>query len=266
MKFGLSIRSANQDFINKSLDSDKVDFVEVAIEDFIFNRDYKSNSLIEKISNSKLISIHSYSLSILDPESMAFQHLNLYSSFIQKFKAAMWSDHFTITSWKGKNLGSLTPGPTNNAGITLAKNRIQMIHHQDIICPFILENSAIPFIVEKKPSTLCPLFEVTKNTDCGVLLDLSNLVANEINFNINIEEELEHVDWCKVKEIHLAGGEWDTGFYRDTHGSPVNEKSWQLFKKIKPFLDDEVLILIEREQNHPDFSILEGELDYARSI
>ncbi len=246
MKFGLSIRNAPSDYFEHALESSKVDFVEIAIEDFLFRRDFLIREKLDNIVKRKPVSVHSYTLSILNPESFSFNDLDIYLNFIERLKPIQWSDHFTISSWRAKNLGSLTPGPINNDSLKLVTDRLTKIKNSTLSCPFILENAALPFLLEEDSLTLKALFQVAKESQTGVLLDLSNLIANQINFKIPIEKELECVDWNLVKEIHLAGGEWDKGFFRDTHGANISADSWELFKTIKSNLRPDVLVLIER--------------------
>jgi len=64
--------------------------------------------------------------------------------------------------------------------------------------------------------------------DCGVLLDLHNLVVSARNGGMTAERYLERLDPDAVVEVHLAGGEELFGVYTDSHSRLTPEAVWSL--------------------------------------
>jgi uncharacterized protein (UPF0276 family) len=78
------------------------------------------------------------------------------------------------------------------------------------------------------------LTELIHRTDCGLLLDLNNLVVNAENQGVDPERYVASLPADAIGEIHLAGH----GHYRygdravciDTHDRPVPDRVWDLYR------------------------------------
>ncbi|HVS00145.1 MAG TPA: DUF692 family protein [Thermoanaerobaculia bacterium] len=77
---------------------------------------------------------------------------------------------------------------------------------------------------------------VVEAADCGILLDLHNLWANERNGRQPVEEFLDHIPLERVWEVHLAGGFEHRGYWLDSHSGPVQEPLLELVRRILPRL------------------------------
>jgi uncharacterized protein (UPF0276 family) len=62
---------------------------------------------------------------------------------------------------------------------------------------------------------------VAEAADCGILLDLHNLLCNERNGRQSVAEFCQSIPLERVWEIHLAGGEAASGFWVDSHSGLV---------------------------------------------
>ncbi len=65
--------------------------------------------------------------------------------------------------------------------------------------------------------------EIANTADCGILLDLHNLWANEINGRATLDDVLTACPLDRVWEVHLAGGFRKDGYYLDAHSGPVSD-------------------------------------------
>jgi uncharacterized protein (UPF0276 family) len=63
---------------------------------------------------------------------------------------------------------------------------------------------------------------VAESADCGILLDLSNLWANERNGRATISEVLRSLPLERVWEVHLAGLEFAHGHWLDAHAGGID--------------------------------------------
>jgi len=85
----------------------------------------------------------------------------------------------------------------------------------------------IPLAIETPVSYLPPLpgelpdgefvAAVAEAADCGILLDLHNVLCNARNGRQSVAAFLDAVPLDRVWEIHLAGGESEAGFWLDSH-------------------------------------------------
>ncbi len=62
---------------------------------------------------------------------------------------------------------------------------------------------------------------VAEDADCGILLDLHNLLCNARNGGESVAAFCEALPLERVWEIQLAGGELERGFFTDAHSGLV---------------------------------------------
>jgi len=86
---------------------------------------------------------------------------------------------------------------------------------------------------------------VVEAADCGILLDLHNLWANERNGRQSVEDFLAQIPLDRVWEIHLAGGEEQDGYWLDAHSGPVQKPLDELAARVIPRLPNLGAILFE---------------------
>ncbi len=72
--------------------------------------------------------------------------------------------------------------------------------------------------------------------DCGILLDLHNLWANERNGRQSVAEILDLLPLERVWEVHVAGGMPLNGFWLDAHSGLVDDALMQLVAQTIPRL------------------------------
>ena len=75
---------------------------------------------------------------------------------------------------------------------------------------------------------------VAEGADCGILLDLHNLWANERNGRQPVRDVLDELPLDRVWEIHLAGGMMLDGYYLDAHSGPVPDEVLHLAADVVP--------------------------------
>ena len=63
---------------------------------------------------------------------------------------------------------------------------------------------------------------VADESDCGILLDLTNLWVNHKNGRENIEDVLARLPLERVWEVHLAGIEFAHGYWLDAHSGEID--------------------------------------------
>jgi uncharacterized protein (UPF0276 family) len=78
--------------------------------------------------------------------------------------------------------------------------------------------------------------EVAEAADCGILLDLHNLLCNERNGRQTVEEFCQSIPLERVWEIHLAGGQAERGFWLDAHSGLVEPALMEILTELVPHL------------------------------
>jgi uncharacterized protein (UPF0276 family) len=241
--------------------SDEIDSIEVISEHFF---DESSEDLLNLLKENFTVVPHGLSLSICSTEiDWCFVHK--IKNLIRKTNAHYYSDHLALTSVPGISFEVLTPMiPTQEQLLTVIDNTIRV---QDILeVPLVLEN--ITHLINF-PEQI-PLYEfwneLTDKTDCGILLDVTNLYTNSFNFNFDPYEEIMKWPLDAIRHIHLAGGMTYGGEKMDGHNAPIEQETWKIFEFIYKKLPNIENVIIERDANFGNFHSLLNELSVIKNI
>jgi hypothetical protein len=86
---------------------------------------------------------------------------------------------------------------------------------------------------------------VVDAADCGLLLDLHNVFANDRNGRQPIEAFLAQLPLERVWEVHLAGGMDAEGFWLDAHSGAIPDELWAIAERVVPRLPNLGAIIFE---------------------
>jgi len=267
---GLGLRHRHfQEFIDNKPD---VDWLEVHTENF-FSQDSTSSKYLATIRQDYPISAHCVGLS-LGSAAVACpvreQHLQNIKKTVDWLQPSMVSDHLSWSASDGVHyIPDLLPIPyTEEAFDVVTKNinRVQDVLQRQIL----IENpsSYLSFV----DSTILEwdfLAELSKDTGCGLLLDVNNIYVSAHNHGFDALTYLNSLPIEAVKEMHLAGYSIDTiegeEVYIDSHGQKIYDDVWLLYKQaIERF--GAVPTLIEWDTDVPELSVLLDEKAKAETI
>ena len=166
----------------------------------------------------------------------------------------------------GTELGIFLPMPFEEVAIQWLKRAYN--HARNALGrPFALENVTYYF-----PVPHCGLSEadylrrLTEETDCTLLLDVTNVFNNSHNHGYDPIEFLDRLPLDRVSQIHLAGGhQTDDGRWEDSHSAPVMAQVWPLFEEVVRRTDAGIVIL-ERDSKFDPFETVIEDVDRAKEI
>ena len=110
------------------------------------------------------------------------------------------------------------------------------------------------------------LAALSRESGCGLLLDVNNVYVNALNHGFDALAYLEGIPRHSVREMHLAGhsvrriGERDVRI--DTHDAPVCDEVWTLYATALERFGP-VPTLIEWDSNLPALDVLAAEAHKA---
>jgi uncharacterized protein (UPF0276 family) len=90
--------------------------------------------------------------------------------------------------------------------------------------------------------------EVHRRTGCGLLLDISNMLINEVNGFCDAAAEFDALDLEAVEQVHLAGGELVEGLMWDAHSSPLPANDVEWLERLLPRMPNCTSVIIERDE------------------
>ena len=179
--FGLGLRSPHYSYL-ETRPSTAAGWFEVISENY-FRTQGRPRKILESLRADYPISCHGVSLSIASFEDLDWTYLEDLKKFYNEIEPFQISDHLCYTGLKNNNLHNLLPVAFTQENLINISNRIDKI--QNFFGRKIaLENLSAYF--EYKNSTMSEwefINELTKMTDCDLLLDLNNIFVNCINLN-----------------------------------------------------------------------------------
>jgi uncharacterized protein (UPF0276 family) len=157
-----------------------------------------------------------------------------------RVSAAHWSEHLSFNK-------AARGGEVTEAGFFLPPAQTpESVERAATHVAAYQAASALPFLVETGVSYLQPrpgelpdgafVGGVAEKADCGILLDLHNLLANERNGRQPVESVLAELPLDRVLEVHLAGGFEARGFWLDAHHGPPDAELLSLTARVLPNL------------------------------
>ncbi len=242
----------------------RVDFLEIIAEHYLEVSVKKEKELELLTAHFPLIP-HALNLSVGSAEGLDTDYLSLLAKLVKKLNPPWWSEHLCFTKAGGVDIGHISPLPyTWEAVEVVCRNINQLSSYLDV--PLILEN--ITYLVTIPGGEMSEaqfIAEVAQRSDCGLLLDVTNLYTNAVNHHYHVETFLSQLPLERVVQLHFVGGYWQNGILIDSHSHFTPEAVWALMDQILARTTVKGVIL-ERDENLPPFTQLAAELDKARSL
>lgn len=261
---GLGFRPAfAAELLQMPLEQSPVDFLEITVEHYLDPTPAKRAEL-ERLRERFTLIPHGLNLSLGSAEGLDPAYLKKLAALIELIDPPWWSEHICFTRAAGIEIGHLAPLPfTQEALDVLCRNIAQV---KGLIAqPLILENITYMLNLGGELSEGAFLAELLERSDCGLLLDLTNLHTNALNHGYQALELLQELPWQRIVQLHFAGGYFDQGRLIDSHSQPAPEEVWQLMASVLERTPVKGVIL-ERDEQIPALSELRPELERARQL
>jgi uncharacterized protein (UPF0276 family) len=236
-----------------------VRWVEVSPENHIGRGGFFEHMLDAAAARWPLVT-HGLSLGVGDPDPLDRAWMRTLRAFLERTRTPWHSDHLCFGSVDGAALHDLLPIPFTTAVAARVADRVRAI--EDLLgLPFAVENIswyAHPGAREMTEAQF--LGEVLDRCDARVVLDVNNAYVNARNHGGDPRELLAAVPPERVVQLHVAGHLLRSdGLRIDTHGEAVCDDVYELLRwtlrRTGP-----VPVLLERDQNFPEFDALAEEL------
>jgi uncharacterized protein (UPF0276 family) len=241
-----------------------VDWLEVISENFMWQGG-RPAAVLEKLRREVPIVLHGVSLGIGTVAPLAEDYLVELKALAKRIEPAWISDHLCWGGFGSNYAHDLLPLPYTTEALNHVVERVTRVQ-EALGRQILLENvsSYIAFQASVMPEWEF-LAAVSEKADCGILLDINNVVVSAKNHGFSVGDYLAGLPHERVGQIHLAGHS-DRGTYLfDSHDQPVEDRVWQLLDEaFRRF--GSVSTLIERDEAIPPLSQLVQESDRAKAI
>ena len=246
------------------LHQDKIDFLEITSDHYLDANPHKLEELKLLKEHFPLIP-HSLELSLGSAEGIDKEYLEKLAYLIAYVQPEWFSDHICFTKSGGVKIGHLAPVPYSKEAIKVFVRNISQVKNR-VKTPLILEN--ITYLMRFPSSEMSEsefIRTILEETDCGLLLDVTNLYINSQNFGFDWRKFLDEIPLERVTQIHFVGSHKNGKHLIDAHAHKTEEKIWEVFREVCARCEVKGAIL-ERDENFPPFAEILEELNTARKF
>jgi uncharacterized protein (UPF0276 family) len=246
------------------LHREKIDFLEITADHYLDATASKLEEL-ELLKKHFPLIPHGLSLSLGSAEGIDESYLEKFAELVEKVEPEWFSDHICFTKAGGTDIGHLSPVPLTNESLKVLVRNILQVKNL-IKTPFILENITYlfryPFNEMDEAEFLQKLLD---ETDCGLLLDVTNLYINSVNHQFDWRKFLDKLPLERIVQLHFVGGHRHKNYLIDSHSQKTQSEIWEVFREV--CLRAEVKgAILERDENFPPFAEILAELEAARKL
>jgi uncharacterized protein (UPF0276 family) len=240
------------------------DFFEAISENFMIPGGRPLRVLGEMRERLPLV-LHGVSLDLGASDPLDRSYLDQLAALADRFQPAWLSDHLCWTAHGNAHLHDLLPLPQTEEAVRHVATRIRAVQER-LGRRIAIEN--VSSYVRFAGDALSEgefLAAVSREADCGILLDLNNLFVNAHNHDDDADAAVDALDPQRVFQIHLAGPSENGALLIDTHDHPVRDEVWALYERSLARLGP-VSTLIEWDEDIPPWERVVAEAARAREI
>lgn len=246
------------------LHRDEIDFLEITADHYLDASERKQRELEVLKDHFRLIP-HGLDLSLGSAEGVDPEYLEKFARLVEETDPAWFSDHICFTRADGTSIGHLAPVPYTFEALEVFVRNIETVRNR-IRAPLILEN--ITYMVRFPSSEMSEgefIRRLLEETDCGLLLDVTNLYINSRNFGFDWRRFLDEIPLERVVQLHFVGSHRHGSKLIDGHAHRTEPGIWEVFGEVCRRCDVRGAIL-ERDGNFPPFGEIVSELRTARRL
>jgi len=267
-RYGLSPLGAGiglrREFFDALLQTERrVDWLEIIPENFM-TFGGRPRAVLDRCRERWPLISHGVGLDIGGPSPLNDEYLEKLSALVRRIDAPFFSDHLCFTRVGGVYTHDLLPLPFSEEAVEHVVPRVREVTAR-IDRPFLLENPSYYKRMGGELEEAAFIRHVLEEADCGMLLDVNNVWVNAQNHGYDPRAFIDALPLERVVQIHLAGHEVQPQVLIDTHGAPVCEDVWALYRytlsKSGP-----VSTLIEWDQAIPSLDTVLDQADRARAL
>jgi uncharacterized protein len=241
-------------------------WIEVAPENFM-RRGGRFPAALAKCAARFPIVTHGLTMSLGGADPLSAEYLRTVGEFARSIGTPWHSDHLCFGIVDGVALHDLLPLPFTEQAADHVAARVRQA--QDVLgLPMAVENIsyyAHPGRSEMDEADFAA--RVVEKAGCQLLLDVSNVYVNSKNHGYDARAMIAKMPLERVVQIHVAGhDDSDPELVVDTHAEPLRNDVYDLLDFALSTIGRDVPVLLERDDNFPDWRDLCGELAKLEAI
>ena len=263
-KLGVGVGFREQFRADLFLHQAEIDFLEITADHYLDATALKLEEL-ELLKQHFPLVPHGLNLSLGSAEGVDAKYLEKFAALVEKLEPAWFSEHICFTKSGGVDIGHLAPLAFTRESLAVLKRNIRRVK-EFIKTPLILEN--ITYMVRFPFSEMDEaefISELIEETDCGLLLDVTNLYINSVNHGYDWRAFLEKLPLERIVQLHFVGSHRHGNLLIDGHAHRTEDEIWNVFREVCVKSNVKGAIL-ERDENFPPFAEILEEVRMAKKI
>jgi uncharacterized protein (UPF0276 family) len=243
--------------------SAQIDFLEIISDQYLYASPEKTQRLAALGRTWPLIP-HGVGMSIGTATPPDPDYLTRLAALVSLVDAPWFSDHLSFCKVPETDIEHLTPLWFTEESLDAVCRNVRQVTNV-VGRPFLLEN--ITYYTPLPGNEMSEAeftTRVLEETDIGLLLDVNNVWINSVNHGFDPYGFLRAIPLERTVQIHVAGGRRIGDLLVDTHSTPVTDEVWGLLDHVLARAPVRA-ILLEWDQDWPDFEVLLGHLRHARA-
>jgi uncharacterized protein len=220
---------------------------------------------LERVRRDYPVALHGVGMSLGSADPLDRAHLTKLKRLAERIAPAVVSEHLCWSGVDGRHFNDLLPLPYTEEALAHVCARVDEV--QTCLGRQILVENVSSYYAF--PESTLPEYEfvaqVAARTGCRLLVDVNNIYVNAHNHGVDAQAYLAAIPAAVVGEIHLAGFDASGPLLIDTHGAPVADDVWELYR-VAVARYGRVPTLIEWDTDLPSFDVLQREAATAQSV
>lgn len=203
-------------------------WVEVMTDNYIHQAGGRGRFHLAETVKDRRTVMHGVGINIAGTSPLDVRYLDGLSELSELVQPRVISDHLCFTRTHAKATYDLLPFPYTQENLHWVAHRVREV--QRVVGHRLsLENlSRYVRFKHDEMSELEFLARLCRETGCGILLDVNNVLVTSFNLGTSTEDELEFLEPWMVTQYHIAGHTNHGSWLHDTHDQPVSENCWSL--------------------------------------
>ena len=219
--------------------------------------------ILDHVRSLVPVVMHGVSMSIGSPDPLNMDYLKELKKLIARVEPAWVSDHLCWGGYGGHYGHDLWPLPYTEEALRHVVAQIGRV--QDFLGHQILIENVSSYVAFRA-STMTEwefIAAILGEADCGMLLDVNNIFVSASNHGFDAHAYVDGIPRGRVGQMHLAGHSSEGPILVDTHGGPVIDPVWYLYRHaIQRF--GRISSLIEWDEDIPEYERVLEESAKAR--
>lgn len=243
-----------------------VDFFEIHAENYLGDGGLPHQQLAW-LASQRPLSVHGVGLSLGGPEAPDEAHLLRLRRLLSRYPAWRFSEHLAWNRCAGRSLPDLLPVRYDEAALRRTGEHIDRV--QSVLGRRVLIENPAGYLERSDPLQEAGFItRLQRETGCGLLLDLNNVLVSCHNQGGSPHDYLAHFPLHAVEEVHLAGhsrrrlADGDE-LLVDDHGSACSDALLDLYAEFHRLAGPRPT-LVEWDNDVPAWPVLQAELQRVR--